>query len=117
MKEGQDNARETGKGLGQIRSAKEARVWEGEGGEDSECGEEEAKEEARQKMSDVIRKGDSKWEKLHAIWREDGRKAGYVVDGGESYRVLTPSDNEVIFVKQSGMDGQYGSLTKGISNG
>lgn len=69
-------------------------------------------------MNAPVRKEDSPqlWEKLHSAWMEE-KKRGYVVGpGGVNYKVLTPDDDTVLFVPQSGIDGKYSDLSGGVSN-
>jgi len=70
-------------------------------------------------MSDVIREEENPqlWEKLKQLWLEE-KKRGYVVGpGGVNYKVLTPSDDVVIFVPQSGIDGKYSETSGGTHVG
>lgn len=63
----------------------------------------------------TIEEGNPLWAKLLALWMEDGREAGWVTLGGQQFKVLRPSDEEIKFVLESGFDGQYGSTTKGLA--
>ncbi len=66
-------------------------------------------------MSVRINKEDPNWERLYRLWKEQPGEPGIVIiPGGESYRVLRPSDEDIIFEKMSGFDEMYSSLTKGM---
>lgn len=60
-----------------------------------------------------IRKGNPNWDVLIRVWLAE-KKPTYLVTSGMHYRVNSPSDNtdEVSFSPFSGIDAQYGSLTK-----
>ena len=63
-----------------------------------------------------IKKGDPQWEALFRIWIQE-KKPGWVMQGGATYKVFQPTDDEVFFQDASGgIDPSYSSLsTKGMS--
>ena len=66
-------------------------------------------------MSDVIRKGDSEWERLFTAWRASKKEAGWLVIGAEQYRVIANDDDSVLFVPITGnIDSMYGHMTQGV---
>jgi hypothetical protein len=67
-------------------------------------------------MAEVIRKDEPNpklWERLHKTWIAE-RKPGYVMLGGQSYRVLHPDEDNIAFVPQGGFDDSYGSQSRGL---
>jgi hypothetical protein len=53
------------------------------------------------------------WKKLYSIWVAE-KKPGWVLLGGEQWKVLQPGDDKVTFEKRSGFDEYYGSQTRGL---
>lgn len=50
------------------------------------------------------------WVRLHSIWLSE-KKPGHVSWRGTQWKVLTPSDDEVIFVREGGFDSSYASTS------
>ena len=66
-------------------------------------------------MTDVIKKGDSRFERLVQLWKNDKKDAGWLSIGSELYRVIANDDDLVLFIPTSdGIDNYYGMTTGGL---
>lgn len=61
-------------------------------------------------MAQTIKLGDPEYDKLLKAW-EQAKKAVNFQVGARQYQAITPSDDEVVFILQSGFDDYYGSRT------
>lgn len=63
----------------------------------------------------VIRKGDSEWQRLFDAWKSSKGNAGWLDIRGELYRVIVNDDDSILFIPKAGsIDNMYGSTTQGV---